>query len=305
VKTRRYRKFFLALLIPLLAVSACTSSGGSSSNPATSDVGGGGNANPASQGVALILTDQPVPVFATSAYRTELITVEATEALGSPTTAMFFPPGWNGNSHPFRTCAAAGLPIPNTAELSNPDEIVQDPNGGGTNLNPGSLIVAQMDPNGVYTPASSSGTYVTCVVSGGNIQPAYWEGDVYAQAGTAVWDSSANEIESVGASGAPQCTVVAALPGNSLKLKAGTRYYDCVNPPGYTPPKSLGVGTSAWEPKYTPHGIVLTAWDKPEQMTITCSPWNKDKGIIAQICTYPNGFQLIYAGGRFIGSSKK
>jgi hypothetical protein len=295
-----------ALAAALLAVTlaACTSSSSSSSNAAASDVGGGGNANPATQGVALILTNQPVPVFPTSAYRTELVTVEATEALGSPTTAMFFPPGWNGSSHPFKTCSAAGLPIPNTAELSNPDEIVQDPNGGGYQLNPGSLIVSQMDPNGVYTPPSSSGTYVTCIVKGGNIDPAYWEGDVYAQAGTAVWDSASGTIDDVGASEVPQCTVVAALQGNSLKLKAGTKYYDCVNPPGYTPPAALGIGTSAWEPKYTPHGVVLTAWTKPVQMAITCSPWKKGK-ILGDICTYPDQFQLIYAGGKFIGAGQK
>ena len=304
----RFTKPAAALVAASLAVAlaACTSSSSSSTNAAAGDVGGssGGNGNAASQGIALILTNQPVPVFSTSAYRTELVDVEATEALASPTTAMFFPPGWNGTSHPVKICAAAGLPIPNTTQLSNPDEIVADPNGGGYQLNSGSLVLPQMDPNGVYTPPSSSGTYVTCIVKGGNIDPAYWEGDVYAQAGTAVWDSTTGMIDDVGPSEVPQCTVVAAAPHNSLKLKTGVKYYDCTEPAGYTPPAALDIGTSAWEPKYTPHGVQLTAWTSPEQMAITCSSWKKGT-ILGEICTYPDGFQLVYAGGRFIKAGQK
>lgn len=178
----------------------------------------------ATAGTNLIIANQPVPVFATSAYRQELIEIEAIQALGSPTTTFDFPPGVTPNMGiaPIKTCPSEGLPVPNTAQLSNPDQVVPDPNASA-----GSVTVPQMDPNGVYTPTSSSGTYVLCLTASGGTRITYWEGDVYAESGAAVW-SPKTGITDVGPSQLPVCTIETARAGDGTGVKAGTRYYHCV-----------------------------------------------------------------------------
>ena len=192
----------LAAGMLIVGLAACTSSGSSDSNGST-NAAASAEATNSGAGLDLIFTNQPAPIFATSAYRQQLIEIEAVEALGSPTTAFFFPPGWNGNSHPFKTCPAEGLPIPNTTQLDNPDEIVEDPYGGGYQENNGGQVEPRADPNGVYTPTSSSGTYVACLSSSGGLDAAYWEGDMYAQTGDAAWDNSTGTIQDIGPSQLP------------------------------------------------------------------------------------------------------
>ena len=62
-----------------------------------------------------------------------------------------------------------------------------------------------MDPNGIYAPAASSGTYVICVnSSSGQNYLQYWEGDVMAVTSAATWDSSHAPIQ---VSGAPTAVI--------------------------------------------------------------------------------------------------
>ena len=189
--------------------------------------GGGGNAaegNTQNQDTNLLEQNQPLPVFPTSQLRQNLIEIEAIQSLGTPTTTFFFPPGASASSGttPIAVCPSQGEPIPNTVSLSNPHKPYQGPitTDGGD-------VVDQMDPNGTYAPASSSGTYVLCVGANGQVVLHYWEGDVYTVSGTAVWDAATHSVQQVGPSQMPVCTILHAQDGDGTGLKAGTAYYHC------------------------------------------------------------------------------
>jgi len=202
-----------------ISVAACTSSSNGNAAESTAQ----------QAGTNLIEQNQPLPIFPTSAYRLNAITIEAIQALGTPTTTFFFPPGMGpgvAGSKPFKTCPSQGEPVPNTTSLSNP---LQPYNGPQTT--DGGIAVAQMDPNGTYAPTSSSGTYVLCVTSSGTPKLTYWEGDVFTESGAAVWDSATASITDVGPSELPVCTVEVAHAGDGSGVKAGTRYYHCVKAP--------------------------------------------------------------------------
>jgi hypothetical protein len=211
-RVKRGAVLVLAALGLVAILAACTSS----SN--------GNAAEHAAQGAStnLLETNQPLPIFPSSAMRGELITIEAIEALGSPTTTFFFPPGAGPSSgaKPIKTCASDGEPVPNTASLSNPLQLTGNGNGN--------ISVAQMDPNGTYAPTSSSGTFVLCDTAGGGTKLTYWEGDVYAESGTAVWNTGTSSIQDVGPSELPVCTVKSSDGNDGTGLKSGQTYYHCV-----------------------------------------------------------------------------
>lgn len=223
IMSRRQRKvravIGLAGLAAGLGLTAC-----SSSTPNTNTT----EHNQAAAGINLLLTNQPVPIFPTSALRGNLTEVEAIQALGSPTTSFFFPEGTivvNGKftAPPFKICASQGEPVHATDQLSNPGQVV---GSGG----PDGVVVGQMDPNGIYAGVSS-GTYVLCVTPGGSTKMAYWEGPVETESGAAVWNPNGGpgqQIQDVGPSQLPICTLVHAAPGDGTNLKTGTPYYHCV-----------------------------------------------------------------------------
>jgi hypothetical protein len=207
----------------VLALTACTSSSGTTDNTAAA---ASSEATQSSQGIDFILKNQPVPIFTSSAFRQELIEVEAIQALGSPTTSFFFPgAGMNGN--PIKVCPSQGLPLPVDAQLSNPSQVVPDPYGGGYQLNKGGQIIPQMDPNGVYT-GGGTGTYVLCDSANGTVHLAYWEGFVYSETGAAEWDKSEGQIVDIGPDQLPVCTAEVAARGDGSGVKPGTHYYHCV-----------------------------------------------------------------------------
>ncbi|MCL4384494.1 hypothetical protein M1116_03500 [Patescibacteria group bacterium] len=61
-------------------------------------------------------------------------------------------------------CASIGFPIPGGTQLTNPEQYYSS---GG--------VLPQAEPNGLYTPATSAGTYVMCVNKDGTISPQYKE----------------------------------------------------------------------------------------------------------------------------------
>jgi hypothetical protein len=209
---------FLAIVALLASTaSACSGNNGQKAEGAAQ-----------SAGSALLEQNQPLPVFKTSALRLNLIEIEAIQALGTPTTTFFFPPGASPNSGgaPIDTCPSQGEPVPNTASLSNPLQ----PYTGSDNTD-GSDVVDQMDPNGIYAPTSSSGTYVLCVTPSGGVALHYWEGDVYTTSGAAVWDAAAHQIRQIGPSELPVCTIATSTGTDGTGLQAGTQYYHCVAAP--------------------------------------------------------------------------
>ena len=123
---------------------------------------------------------QPVPQFDFSQYRQTVINVETAEANGVATTTFMYN---MGSAIPVRSCPSIGYPIASTAQLTNPLQVVGSSGG----------VIAQQEPNGVYT-GDSSGTYVVCVHSNGKTSIDYWEGFVYTVGGPAHWDPATQQI---------------------------------------------------------------------------------------------------------------
>ena len=150
-----------------------------------------------SQDTGSLVTDQPIPHFNYSQIRQTLIDAETISANGTQTTSFFFQ---MGDQDPVFSCPSLGEPVANTAQLSNPQQIVEDPypTGGA------SVPISQMDPNGIYSPSSSTGTYVICVNSSGGNYLQYWEGDVMTVTSAATWDRTTHTIV---VSGAPTAVI--------------------------------------------------------------------------------------------------
>ena len=166
-----------------LAVAGIVFAGcGSSSNPNTLEQA------QQRQDSKLLINNQPLPVASRSQERQTLIEIEKAQIQGVQTTSFFFN---QGVQNPVKVCPSIGAPIPNTASLSNPLQLSKPDSSGST-------AVAQMDPNGVYVPQNSSGTYVLCVGKGGKPYVAYWEGFVQTEFSPAVWNYSTHTIQDIG-----------------------------------------------------------------------------------------------------------
>ncbi len=131
--------------------------------------------------------NQPVPQFDASQYRQTVIDVESAQVHGVATTTFFFN---LGIQDPIKVCPSIGFPVPSTAQLTNPDQVVNA--GGSGSGNPG-VAIGQAEPNGTYT-GDSSGTYVVCVAPSGTRYVSYWEGDVHTEGGPAHWDEQHHAI---------------------------------------------------------------------------------------------------------------
>lgn len=140
----------------------------------------------------------PAPVFPRSEARYAFIQDQAAQALGTQTTSFI----WNQGQPPVPLCPSIGFPIPNTAQLTNPDKPVTltVPYQGGA-----ALTIGNIDPNQLYTPAASSGTFVLCVNRQGQTYTVYAEPNVVAVAGSATVVNG--QIVEQGAPHMPTCTV--------------------------------------------------------------------------------------------------
>jgi hypothetical protein len=179
-----------AAAITALSLTACTSTGNA----------GQAAENQAQQhDTTSLVNDQPIPHFGYSQIRQTLIDAETIAADGTQTTSFFFQMGL---PDPVFTCPSLGMPVANTAQLSNPQQVV------GTG-NSNAVTTGQMDPYGIYAPAASTGTYVICVNSSGARYLEYWEGDVMTVTSAATWDKTTHTIT---VSGAPTA-VIHTAPG--------------------------------------------------------------------------------------------
>ena len=120
--------------------------------------------------------NQPVPLHDWSQYRQTVIDMENAQANAVATTTFFFN---QGVERPIKSCPSIGFPVPTTAQLTNPEQVLGGYQGGPA-------VVAQMEPTGVYT-GDSSGTYVVCVAPNGDKYLSYWEGFVQTEGGPAEW----------------------------------------------------------------------------------------------------------------------
>jgi hypothetical protein len=143
---------------------------------------------------------QPAPHFGYSEIRQAAIKVEASQALGEQTTSFFF----NSNVRdPLFTCSSVGDPIPFSTEITNPQQPANYYNKGSGNND--TVVVGNIDPNGIYAPAASAGTNVMCVNGSGQQYLVYWEGDVLTVNGAARWDSASGQIVVIGQPVMPTC----------------------------------------------------------------------------------------------------
>ena len=130
----------------------------------------------------------PLEPTGDSVYRDTLTYAEATHILGLNTYTFFMRKGGQGG--PFFQCASEGSAVPNTAELTNPQQYVS--NADDPSLpSDGVAVVGNMDPDGVFPPAASQGTYVRCLYDNGKPYLVYSEPDVLQlNASNASWDPS-------------------------------------------------------------------------------------------------------------------
>lgn len=181
-----------ASLVLIAGLSACGSMGdGTSSTPAAS-VAASNEANAQGQDSANLVNNQPIPVFKFSQARQTLINAEDIEANGENTTTF----GLSNTGTEVWHCDSIGMPVPADAQLSNPDQQVAEPDGGGYQENSGDNVIAQMDPIGFYT-GPTTGTYTLCVNPAGQQYLQYWEGLTDAVSGPAVYANGQVTLQGV------------------------------------------------------------------------------------------------------------
>lgn len=181
VNLKKKKGLVAVVAVVVVGLTACSTPSSSSQTEAR-------KAENAQQGVASanMIKNQPAPVFTSSVARDVMIAVQEMTATKSATTSFFFQVGM---ADPTFVCPSIGMPIPNTAQLTNPEQVVGDRDGGYTSI-------GQMDPNGLYSPSSSSGSYVLCVRENGTLYLQYSEGNVQTLQGTAHWDRDKKMIVS-------------------------------------------------------------------------------------------------------------
>lgn len=174
-----------AALAGVVALAGCNKSGNSSGLQQES--------KQQSQDTTSLVNDQPIPHFNYSQERQALIVAESAAAAGTQTTSFFFN---RGVQNPVASCPSIGLGVPDSASLTNPEQPENYTDGNG---NYNTVPVGQMDPDGIYTPVSSAGTFVNCINAQGQEYLVRWEGFVYTVTGPATWDKSTGSVKLVGA----------------------------------------------------------------------------------------------------------
>lgn len=179
----------------VLAVAGCSASGVSGGNAAESAT--------SRQDLSTYEQVQPAPHFPYSDIRQTMIDVQASQALGEQTTSFFFN---MGSQDPYFTCPSKGDPVPNTSQLTNPDQALTWWGGGSST--PGDVaVVGNIDPNGIYAPSASDGTNVMCLTASGTAYLVYAEGPVTTINAPAHWDASKHQPVISGAPTMPSCSV--------------------------------------------------------------------------------------------------
>lgn len=69
------------------------------------------------------------------------------------------------------SCPSIGYPIPGGSELDNPLQVVEHTHYWAT-------TIGQAEPNGLFPPGTSAGTYIMCLNPDGTVGPVYMEPNV-------------------------------------------------------------------------------------------------------------------------------
>jgi hypothetical protein len=165
-------KLILLFAVALGAV-ACTGSTGESSDVA--------DRLATDNALEILQQAQPVRYYPWSQVRESLLDIQAIQA----STTATYSYGFTGNgTAPVWECPSIGVPIPSTAQITNP----QKPAGYQD-----SATIAQMEPTGIFT-GDSTGTYVICTLPDGSAYLQYWEGEVFASTVPMRWDDAAKRL---------------------------------------------------------------------------------------------------------------
>lgn len=134
--------------------------------------------------------NQPLPNVTWSQERENLIDIELAEVNDVQTTTFVM---HNGDQNPISSCPSIGFGIPDSASLSNP--LKPDSNSGSW----ADDVVGQEDPNGIYAPTSSEGTFVICLDSTGQPYINRVEDVVDTAGGPAQWNDATHSYALTGA----------------------------------------------------------------------------------------------------------
>ena len=116
------------------------------------------------------LRNQPVPSFDWSLERHMLIELYAARQRATSTFSVV-QSEFTGKI--MWSCPSIGFPLPYSTQLTNPQQVVcREGNHGGEFAG---AVIGQQEPNGLFPPSSSDGTWVPCVDEHGKITPVYEE----------------------------------------------------------------------------------------------------------------------------------
>lgn len=142
--------------------------------------------------------NQPVPAFAYSQLKQNLIEIETAEAKGVQTTSFIM--GNLGSPDPIQVCPSVGVPLPVDTSLTNPQQLdgrwMNNDGSGGRYIDG---VVGQKEPTGIF-PGHGQGTFVICIGADGASVPVYAEGLVTTVFGPAVWDYGSHSVRITGPS---------------------------------------------------------------------------------------------------------
>jgi hypothetical protein len=112
---------------------------------------------------------QPVPFYNWSQDRATFIQIYNAKNEARQTWTVFY----SAAGTPQSMCPSVGYPIPANTQLTSPDQVTYYGSSGGA-------VIAQMEPNGLYSTTGSNGTYVLCVRPNGQNAAVYSESWVTA-----------------------------------------------------------------------------------------------------------------------------
>lgn len=161
---------------------------------------------------------QKLPVVFYSQERANLIDIELAEVNDVRTTTFIKA---QANVDPIFSCPSVGFGIPDSASLSNPLQIGWSYNGWNNGAYD-SGVVGQMDPNGIYAPTSSEGTWVICLDDHGVAYINRFEDKTDTVGGPAEWDYGKHFITRTGAPTALATTVDGKRQAVDVRNKPGT-----------------------------------------------------------------------------------
>lgn len=194
-RTRAVVSLAAVLAIAGASAAACSGSGVTGGNAAESAT--------SRQDLSTYEQVQPAPHFPYSDIRQTMIDVQASQALGEQTTSFFFN---MGSRDPYFTCPSKGDPVPNTSQLTNPDQ-TETWWGSSSSAPDDVAVVGNIDPNGLYAPSASDGTNVMCLTTSGQAYLVYAEGPVTTINAPAHWDYTKHQPVVSGAPTMPTCKV--------------------------------------------------------------------------------------------------